>query len=279
MLLASLSKINSEVDARVGEHAFRLEEITKTLEDEPPAGCKPLMIATKLLVTANRRLQTDLMTAKSDLQQQRQLVDDIRIESRTDVLTELLNRRAFNGQLDDCLEECERDKTTLSLALVDIDNFKKINDQYGHLNGDHLLVTVAQRLKNHVPVAAFVSRYGGEEFAIILPEIARKKALNIAEQLRRAVENSSTEIEGTQVAVTVSIGIAEYKHGEARSELIERTDAALYAAKDAGRNRCCGDDRVKRQLISLMSPRIMGLTDFADRGLVGSESPEITVSR
>ena len=250
-LLRSLMEVNSYVDAQLGQHTSRVKEITHTLETECDSDRGPLIRAAKLLVTANQRLQTDLIDAKSELQHQRELVDSFKHESRTDALTELSNRRAFDGELTGCLAKRKREKTALSLLFIDIDHFKGINDEHGHANGDLVLRAVAQCLKASLQVPASVSRYGGEEFAVILPGIAGRSAMKIAEHLRRAVERCPHQMSGTQLSVTVSIGVAEALNGETSSEFIERSDRALFAAKNAGRNHCCYHDEVECRTTNL----------------------------
>lgn len=240
-LLGSLLKINSEVDARVGQHTIRIEEINQTLENKSPDNGELLVRAAELLVAANQQLQTDLAVAKSELEDQRELVDCFKYESRTDALTQLSNRRAFDAAVNDHLEKFNSENAIFSLLLIDIDHFKRINDEHGHLNGDQVLATVAHCLKTSLTIPASVSRYGGEEFAVILPGVTGKNAVKIAEHLRRSVECCPHEICGAEMTVTVSVGVTEAVEGDTRSDIIERSDQALFAAKNAGRNRCFHD--------------------------------------
>lgn len=245
VLLTSLSELNTQVDSRVDQHNGRVAQITNDLEREPAKDREEFVRATNLLMNVNHRLQADLSKVKLELQHQRELVEAFRQESRTDALTNLLNRRAFNCELNHCLEDCDNNKSVMSLVIVDIDRFKWINDQHGHLNGDQVLVMIAQCLKQNVQQPAFASRYGGEEFAIVLPGLAGRQAMEVAEQLRVQVQSCNTPIEGVDVAVTISVGVAEYHCGESRVELIERADEALFTAKNAGRNNCCFRERPK----------------------------------
>lgn len=236
-LFRSLMKINSQIDAEVGRHTVRVEEINQTLESEGSDNRELLVHTAKLLVAANRQLKSDLAAAESQLRDQRELAESFKQESRTDALTQLLNRRAFDGELNLYLSKLNKDNKPFSLLLADIDHFKRINDVHGHLNGDQVLMSVAQCLKSSLDLPACVSRYGGEEFAIIVPAVSEKKAFQIAEHLRRSVERFPQSVDGTTVKTTVSIGVTEAVKGDTRFELIERADHALFTAKDGGRNQ------------------------------------------
>ena len=237
-VLATLVQINSQVDSRVGQHIIEVEGINDSIENHQIEESDPLLEAAKLLVAANRHLQSDLTKLRNELNGQRQLVDSFKQESRTDALTELLNRRGFDGDLKEHLRRLEQEENSIfSLLFVDIDHFKQINDSHGHLNGDQILVTLSQCLKSNIHVPASVARYGGEEFAVILPSITSTRAFQIAEQVRRSIEVHPFMVEGVATKVTASIGVTQAVKGDLRSELIERADRAVYAAKHGGRNR------------------------------------------
>ena len=156
-----------------------------------------------------------------------------------DGLTKLFNKRYLMDRLDSELKFAQRHETAVSLLLLDIDHFKKVNDTHGHLAGDAVLVNLAQVLGRAVRNEDVVARFGGEEFAIILRAIPLEPALHLAERLRRLVEQSATPFGGRELRATVSIGVAGYPTTQVdRIEpLIEAADKALYRAKDAGRNR------------------------------------------
>lgn len=155
--------------------------------------------------------------------------------SQVDPLTGALNRRgldlAFPEPLADELAQ------PLSVAMADVDHFKTINDDYGHAIGDQVLKHVTQVLAAAVRVGDAVIRYGGEEFLLVLPKVDLATAWNIAERARAAVEESGVVAGGVAIRGTISIGVAERRGGESRDALIRRADEALYAAKNAGRNR------------------------------------------
>lgn len=156
-----------------------------------------------------------------------------------DGLTKLFNKKYFLERLDSELKFAQRHETALSLLMIDIDYFKKINDTMGHLAGDTVLTTVASVLLKAVRNEDVVARFGGEEFAIILRAIAMDSAQVTAERLRKLVEATRIPLEGRETKATVSIGFATYPLTPCKTpeELVEAADKALYRAKHAGRNR------------------------------------------
>ncbi len=156
----------------------------------------------------------------------------------TDGLTGLINRRQFNHQLQSEIARAARSKTKLSLALFDIDDFKKINDHYGHPVGDRILQELGIGIKNNVRESDIPARYGGEEFALILPETSQMEAYDILERLRAMVEHTVFCLPDNPLTMTISIGLAQMDHPDMTAfELIEKADNALYEAKHQGKNR------------------------------------------
>ncbi|MDD5544688.1 MAG: diguanylate cyclase, partial [Acidobacteriia bacterium] len=156
----------------------------------------------------------------------------------TDELTRLPNHRCFQDRLDEELSRARRNKTPLSLLMIDIDHFKKLNDTYGHPFGDVVLGQVADIIERCLRMEDFAGRYGGEEFALILPDTNRDGARQSAERLRAEVNRTLFTHEGISTRVTISGGLATYpKDAGAKVELIENADRALYFAKRSGRNR------------------------------------------
>ena len=156
-----------------------------------------------------------------------------------DPLTRLFNKRYFLDRLDSELKFARRHETAVSLLMLDIDHFKKINDTYGHLAGDAVLINYANVLTKAVRNEDVVARFGGEEIAIILRAIPLEPALHLADRLRNLLEHTVTEFGGVSLRATASIGAAGYPTTPAETieELIASADKALYRAKDAGRNR------------------------------------------
>jgi diguanylate cyclase (GGDEF)-like protein len=158
---------------------------------------------------------------------------------RTDALTGLANRRSLREALDSEVSRATRYGRTVSLAMLDVDHFKRLNDTYGHPAGDHALMSIANVLTRSVRKNDFVGRYGGEEIAVILPETGMHGAGVLTERLRKAIEEEVIDWDGQPMRVTVSIGVASVSkaHGESTDSLMRAADKALYEAKAQGRNR------------------------------------------
>lgn len=154
-----------------------------------------------------------------------------------DGLTALYNRRAFNELLRQARAREDRQKGRFALLLLDVDHFKKLNDTFGHPAGDAVLRRMAETLKRHLREGDQAARFGGEEFAVILPATAEAGALHLAERVRAAVANGQVVFEGARLSVTASFGVAVWpEDGRELDALVASADRALYAAKAAGRN-------------------------------------------
>ncbi len=155
-----------------------------------------------------------------------------------DGLTQIYNKRYFLETLEREIGRAQRYRRELSLIIFDIDLFKKINDTYGHLAGDHILKHLALVIKSRIRREDILARYGGEEFTIILPEIDHENAAQFAEKIRRLIEKAVFKFEETEIPVTISIGVAEYGAEQGTvSDFIKVADERLYKAKMQGRNR------------------------------------------
>lgn len=156
-----------------------------------------------------------------------------------DGLTKLFNKKYFTERLDSELKFAQRHETALSLLMLDLDHFKKINDTMGHLAGDTVLMTIAAVLLKAVRNEDVVARFGGEEIAIILRAIALDGAAQMAERIRRTIESTPIVVDGKSIKATVSIGVGSFPATPCKTpeQLVEAADKALYRAKNAGRNR------------------------------------------
>jgi diguanylate cyclase (GGDEF)-like protein len=178
---------------------------------------------------------TSLVTLSFSMMVFQRLYYDLRLTAETDELTGLLNRRAMMRLLKQEMSHYVQDRRTFGLLLIDIDHFKGINDCYGHDGGDTVLVHLAQILRTKARANDFASRWGGEEFLILLPNITIDEAFNVAERLRSYVEHNPT---ASGIKITISSGVAITSHEDDSVEsLITAADHALYAAKRSGRNQ------------------------------------------
>lgn len=158
----------------------------------------------------------------------------------TDSLTGVFNRRYFLERFNEELGRSKKFKLKLSFLMVDIDNFKGFNDNYGHLAGDAILREITKIIKENIRQIDFMGRYGGEELSIILVETEKDKARIVCERIRQAVEARRIKVYDEELKVTISIGIAAFPDdGDETLALIEKADHALYKAKQTGRNRVC----------------------------------------
>jgi two-component system, cell cycle response regulator len=157
-----------------------------------------------------------------------------------DGLTQAYNKRYFVENLEKEIPRCTRHQRPLSLVMFDIDHFKKINDEHGHLTGDYVLKELARRVRTRVRKEEVFARYGGEEFALTLPETSREQAMKVSEDLRRLVSAESFDFEGDRIPVTISLGVGTIVNEVAADAFIKMADDNLYKAKRAGRNRVVG---------------------------------------
>ncbi|MGE3776020.1 MAG: GGDEF domain-containing protein [Pirellulaceae bacterium] len=188
------------------------------------------------IVQANDYLQQQLDTAELTLMEQAAEITSYMSEARTDTLTGLPNRRAFEDALAREVAEFHRHETCVSVAMIDIDFFKRFNDRYGHQAGDAVLVHVSQTLRKTMRETDLVARLGGEEFVILMSSLGSDEAKQAADRARSAIEQSTCQYEGQTLSVTNSCGLAMLLPVEDGKQLVNRADQALYASKSAGRN-------------------------------------------
>jgi len=171
-------------------------------------------------------LQSELLAAK----------EKIRVQSRTDTLTGIPNRRAVFEHLDGELNRSEREKKSISIAMLDIDNFKAVNDTYGHQAGDAVLKECALRISGSTRPYDILGRFGGEEFLLILPGTGEENAALVCERILENVQVLPFCIDGLSIGVTISIGLATWSGREDVDKLVAAADKALYMAKEKGKN-------------------------------------------
>ncbi len=172
------------------------------------------------------------------MKESQRLQEELAHMAMYDALTDILSRRAVLEQAEAERIRTKRYRRELSLLMIDIDNFKQVNDTYGHITGDIVLREVAQNLKHQIRRSDFVGRYGGEEFLIILPETGLHRALALAEKLRKRIEGLTFPADGDILkGVTVSVGVSAFDNDSTIDEFINRSDKWCYAAKENGRNQ------------------------------------------
>lgn len=159
----------------------------------------------------------------------------------TDGLTDVGNKKHLRQVIEKEIPRALRHKRKLSLLMIDIDHFKEVNDTYGHLAGDSVLRELAAVAQERIRPDDELGRYGGEEFAALLPETSLEGAVKIAENLRQRIEAHAFMVEGENIQVTVSIGAAELKPGMNTDAFFKSADEQLYKAKHGGRNQVCAD--------------------------------------
>lgn len=163
----------------------------------------------------------------------------------TDELTQLANRRGWDQRVDTEFKRFKRYDHQASLFLLDIDDFKKLNDTFGHLIGDQALREVARVIGSCIREVDFAARYGGEEFTVLLPDTDLKGAAVAAERMRAALETTSFTVKGTRVPITASFGVAAFQAKDRKpDQSLDRSDQALYLAKERGKNRVCLENQL-----------------------------------
>lgn len=167
----------------------------------------------------------------------REHLEEQRQKALLDPLTGLPNRAAWSERVEREILEWQAHGGHLAMAILDLDHFKRINDGYGHLAGDKVLKIVADQLRKRLRSRDFIARFGGEEFVLLLPQTSPAVAAQMAEALRAAVEACPFHFKGERVVITTSIGLGAFRSGERGDQVLKRADAALYRAKESGRNR------------------------------------------
>ena len=234
-VMSRIKQLTETVAADVGVHNTQIQEIGQELAESGGTEAGVLAIVEKL-VKANEAMQSQLETAEERLQDQAREMESHVREARTDALTKLCNRRAFDDEMKRADEEAQKNGRATCVLMMDVDHFKKFNDTYGHQAGDEVLRGVARVLNKNLAGKEIVCRYGGEEFAVVFPGADIQAATPAAERARAAIGETVFEFEGMDLRVTASAGLAQLQPGETANDLVKRADDALYVCKEAGRN-------------------------------------------
>jgi diguanylate cyclase len=232
-----LQGLAASMAANVDEHNNKMQEINDELGDSGTQADAVVSAITQL-VQANSRMQEQLDSAEEKLEKQQEELQQQISDARTDALTGLANRRAFDSEIMHLERALLETGKTSCVMMVDVDHFKKFNDNFGHQAGDEVLRGVGRVLLDQLSDDAIVCRYGGEEFCAIFRDTSIEKAAPLAEKARSAIAAARFPFEGEELQVTASAGLAELCETETANGLVKRADEGLYASKDAGRN--CG---------------------------------------
>ena len=247
-VVGEIDQVISMIDAALGStsrYGQSLDTAAQGLgaakdRDALRAIVETLVSSTRQMEQSNQALEQRLKVSKQEISELQVNLEAVRHESLTDQLTSLANRKYFDQALVRTMAEASEKNHPTTLMLIDIDHFKSFNDSYGHLTGDQVLRLVAICLKENLKSCDVAARFGGEEFAIIVPQTGLQDAKEIAERVRAAVMGKELMKRSTGESlgrVTVSIGVAGWRLRESSQLLIERADSCLYAAKRRGRNR------------------------------------------
>jgi len=247
-LLQLINKTSEAIDT-TGEKAsaatLHFQNQSKKLENnqglsEIKAVLAEIIAETQDLAETSKTLQVQLDESKKEMQLLRQELAQARETAKTDALTGLFNRRAFDQKLNECIGTHKQNNFELCLLILDIDHFKQVNDTFGHQAGDSVLRYAANLIKQHIAKHHCAARYGGEEMAIIMPNTPFNKAMEIAEKIRSSLAQHPLKRKNSKESigkVTLSIGVSGFKINDSIESLIERADKAMYRAKNNGRNQ------------------------------------------
>jgi diguanylate cyclase (GGDEF)-like protein len=256
-----LQEIKTSLTSRYGVESSRIEALVDTVADETvqalsffdidPGRMKPFSLMIQEANEELGKLNLSYEYLVIELKQAKETAENLARELQSannklrsmafqDGLTGLFNHRFFQESMDKELSKAIRYQRPFSLIMLDLDYFKKINDRYGHPAGDAVLKSISETINQTVRRSDIVSRYGGEEFAIVLPETQLKGAVILAERLRKNVEQLAVKAGDATIRMTISLGLTIWEPASTvteKADIIEAADKALYASKSSGRNK------------------------------------------
>lgn len=264
--LRSLAEVLNSVErltSEVGSHDTEIREVGRHIGQMKVTGelgsiQKAILGHIGSVLESNQKLADELVVAHYQMENQAQELDRTRREARIDALSGVGNRKAFDETMQWLVTTWKRDREPFVLILADVDRFKWVNDTHGHQAGDNVLVQLGSLLKLCVRGGDIVTRYGGDEFAILLPRTELPAGNQVAARLRLQIWRSSFHMgaQGEQGVVSLSVGVAASKEGDTLESLVGRADKALYKAKESGRNRvyCLPAEEREPQVVELVGP-------------------------
>ncbi|MRR58005.1 MAG: GGDEF domain-containing protein [Deltaproteobacteria bacterium] len=240
-LLLSLASAIQRTDQAASDSSQTLGNVRNTIDhmaipDDLREVHSQLLTEIDRVISSNSTLKQELFHSREILATQRQQIDTLKTEVRIDGMTQLANRTCFDEKLLEMVRLWERFGDAFTLLIIDVDNFKVINDTHGHPGGDRVLKGIAYKIRSTLRTTDFVARFGGDEFAAILMKSKAAAAAAAAQKVCRQVRESRFFLDGEEVRTSLSIGVAEIAAGENAEQLLKRADRALYRVKEAGRN-------------------------------------------
>jgi diguanylate cyclase len=249
-----VDSLSSELESLGGQTGKFSEELVRCTDDLERADSRDQMTSVlHEMLSASRSVQSGVAEATARIAANREQAEALtqrvqQLESElqrlseqvsTDALTQVANRRGLAQAFEVEAARAEREGKPLAVGLIDIDNFKKLNDSLGHAAGDAALKALAAQVRSALRPVDHVARFGGEEFVVLLPATAIDQAQEVLTRVQRGMSMGLFMHEGRDVLVTFSAGVTVWRVGESMDSAIERADSALYEAKRAGKNRTC----------------------------------------
>ena len=252
--LNTVAEVIAEARSSQAEYGQTLAQAEAGMSDEVGVSDLRKLVggltdATRKIHQQNTSLEKRLEASTREVAQLREHLEQVRRDAMTDALTNLANRKAFDEELARACEEADTGGAPLTLAVLDIDHFKRFNDTWGHQTGDQVLRYVASVLGRSLKQPRIAARYGGEEFAMLFPGDTARVAETVLNSIRKEIASRSLRRRSTNDdlgSVTVSIGLAQKTSADSAVDLMGRADEALYASKHAGRNRVTSAAKLAR---------------------------------
>jgi len=240
-ILLSMATVIQKTDKAASDSSQALDDVKSVIDQmNLPVDLKEahqtVLSEIDRVISSNMNLKGELANSREILAEQRQQIENLRTAVRIDGLTQLANRAYFDEKLSEMLSILQRYNEPFSLMMIDLDNFKEINDSYGHPAGDRILKGVAFKIKESLRSSDFLARFGGDEFALILIKAGGQTASDVAWKLSSSLQESRFLLDNIPVTVTLSIGVAEADVRDTEESLLKRADEALYRVKQMGRN-------------------------------------------